>query len=188
MIRCTGSEGPQPLPSIANNSNSRRRSCTILVCLELHPISQESGAIRNGARFQVFQTLTSGLWNLPAARSEFLVQPAEMDGIKATNLSLDEWARGSAHLAAQSRGITELHDNQMSAARISIFGAVCSRAAFTNAAQLRSAASWAPATAPPATIGTAATACSTQRHAAIRTSNERPETRRSHRSAEPDSV
>jgi hypothetical protein len=126
---------------IANNSNSETRPIPILVCLELHPISQERSAIRNGARFYVFQTLTSGLWNLPAAHGELLVQPAEMDGITAMNLSLDEWARGSAQTAAQSREIIELDDNQMSAARISIFGVTCNRAALINAVQLRSATS-----------------------------------------------
>jgi hypothetical protein len=45
------------------DSNSQTRPITILVCLELHPISQESGANRNGARLHLFQTLTSGLWN-----------------------------------------------------------------------------------------------------------------------------
>lgn len=126
---------------IANNSNSETRPIPILVCWELDFISQVSGAIRNGARFQLFQTLSSGLWNLPAAHSELLVQPAEMDGITAINLSLDEWARESAQTAAQSRGITELDDNQKSAARISIFGVTGNRAAFINAAQLRSATS-----------------------------------------------
>jgi hypothetical protein len=121
---------------IAKNSNSQTRLIPILVCLQLHPILQKSGAIRDGARCQVFQTLTSGLWNLPAARSEFLVQRAEIDGIAAMNLSLGGRARGSAQIAAQSRGTTDLHDNQRLAARISIFGVTCDRVALANAPQL----------------------------------------------------
>jgi hypothetical protein len=64
-----------------------------------------------------------------------------MDGIAAMKLSLDGWARARAQIAAQSRGIIELDDNQISAARISVFGVTCNRAAFTNTLQLRSATS-----------------------------------------------
>src|SRR5580658_7092416 len=106
-----------------------------------------------------------------------------MDGIVAMNLSLLEWPRGSAQIAAQSQGIIDLHDNQRLAARISIFGVTCNRAAATNALQLRPATIGASATASPTTIGAttcgaAAAARNSVLHAVIWPSEQRPETRR----------
>jgi len=69
-----------------------------------------------GARFHAFQTLTSELWNLTAARCEFLAQSAEMRAMAAMTLSLSDPARTSVQIAAQSRGITDLHDNEKWAA------------------------------------------------------------------------
>lgn len=95
-----------------------------------------------------------------------------MHGIAAMNLSLGGWARGSAQIAAQSQGIIDLHDNQRLAARISIFGVTCDRAALTNALQLRSATSGASAAACAAVIwatttGAATTARNSDYHAVI---------------------
>lgn len=77
------------------------------------------------------------------------------------SLSLGGWARGSAQIAAQSQGIIDLHDNQTLAARISIFGVICDRAALTNALELRPATSGASAAARPATIGATTTGTAT---------------------------
>jgi hypothetical protein len=64
-----------------------------------------------------------------------------MNGIAAMNLSVGGWARGSAQMAAQSRGNIDLHDNQRLAARISIFGITRDRTALADALRLRSATS-----------------------------------------------
>jgi len=105
----------------------------ILLCLESHPILSESTVNRNGAQFHVFQTLTSGLWNLTAVCSEFLEQSAEMDEIEAMKTSLNERTRISCQIAAQSRGIIDLHDNQMSAALNFLFSVCANRADFHSA-------------------------------------------------------
>jgi hypothetical protein len=101
--------------------------------LELHPISSESSPIRNGAHIHVFQTLTSGLWNLTAARIEFLVQLVELAGVAALKWSLGDQMRTNVQIAAQSRGITDLHDNEMWAAPNFLFGVfICDCAASTD--------------------------------------------------------
>ena len=119
------------------------------------------------------------------------------------NLSLDDQARTSVQKTAQNRGITGLHDNEMWAARNSLFGVTCNCAAGALSMRLRSTTSGTSATAGPATIraaasrtaasgaanpGTGSSTCNAERHSVIRSSHQRRETRRSQRSAEPDSV
>ena len=75
---------------------------------------------RNGAHFHPSRPLTSEFWNLTAVRSEFPTLPATMDGTEAMKLSLVEPMWTSSQIAAKSREIIDLEDDQTSAARMRV--------------------------------------------------------------------
>lgn len=135
----------------------------------------------------MFQPLSRGLWNLTAVCCEFPILPAMTDGMEAMKLSLGERTRKSSQIAAQSREIIDLHDNQMSAALATFFGFARNCAALHSSSKLCSAASRASRTCCPTAIrATIASAAANPSAAAAACSAERAESFRSQQSAKPD--
>jgi hypothetical protein len=143
-----------PTRLVVNNGNAGSRPTTILICWGLHSIESESTASRNGAHFHAFQPLTSEFWNLTAVCSEFPTLPATIDGMEAMKLSLVEQMWTSSQIAAKSREIIDLDDDQTSAARQNVRVLHCDGSACSTPSRIGPTANRAFPTDRSATVGT----------------------------------